>query len=697
MGRLTSLQASNGTRRTKTWNATAGTLDGYNWNVTGKTARGLGWDVRGNLISQSKDGFNSSYVYDQLSRLEYAQEGGNIETLTDSTMPQGSQQRDVGGAKGLDFSNPGANVKLDYYSSSIGVDLSSSQYISKVRLIGVSPRIQPRTVEVYISQDGVNGDWTKLTDTTWLQDETGVTLQLGALHQAQFVKLHMTWDERDQNNQPVDQHTLAGTVGQLLQVWYDVDGQTTSFTYDSLGNRVLENQTRAHSVQTDYTYYPNSSRIQQAGNWEFDYDANGNMTSRGNSGTTDATTGQFDWNQTQGELWLYGYDLKNRLVSVQHGLSGSASLQSVAQYTYDLRDLRVETVKPVATTYTQYDQTGDLLWHDNGAQTRKYIEALGQIWAEVRTTGTNSQVYFHHADHEGSTDVITDSSGNIVWDGDYEAFGAVVRSNGTIRFDASYTGKEFDVDTGLYYFNARWYDPTLGRFITEDPAKSGNNWFAYCDNNPMSFTDPTGLFPVDQVAMMAQGTLPGYSTEQQAQMATAYMTPRTQDTSNSASASTPSPQALLANIQSTIALPQYQPGYPDTNGNTDTTWCNAAANHILVNAGVNTNPVLNNIPGTTTPSIDWTNANSLLSNIGSSPQWGSLTAGQAYNRANLGLPVLAGATGSPGHVGIVAPSSQPFNAALGPMIGQAGTTNGIFPAASSFTQPLSSVHYYYPQ
>jgi RHS repeat-associated protein len=101
--------------------------------------------------------------------------------------------------------------------------------------------------------------------------------------------------------------------------------------------------------------------------------------------------------------------------------------------------------------------------------------------------------YYHSTDHEGSTDVITDSSGNIVWDGDYEAFGSVVRSNGSIRFDASYTGKEFDVDTGLYYFNARWYDPTLGRFISEDPARDGDNWFAYVGNNPMSHIDPNGL------------------------------------------------------------------------------------------------------------------------------------------------------------------------------------------------------------
>jgi hypothetical protein len=45
----------------------------------------------------------------------------------------------------------------------------------------------------------------------------------------------------------------------------------------------------------------------------------------------------------------------------------------------------------------------------------------------------------------------------------------------------------------LYYFNARWYDPTLGRFITEDPARDGGNWFAYCGNNPLNRIDQNGL------------------------------------------------------------------------------------------------------------------------------------------------------------------------------------------------------------
>ena len=48
-------------------------------------------------------------------------------------------------------------------------------------------------------------------------------------------------------------------------------------------------------------------------------------------------------------------------------------------------------------------------------------------------------------------------------------------------------------EEGLYYFNARWYDPQLGRFITEDPIKDGVNWYAYVANNPLIYTDPTGL------------------------------------------------------------------------------------------------------------------------------------------------------------------------------------------------------------
>ena len=57
--------------------------------------------------------------------------------------------------------------------------------------------------------------------------------------------------------------------------------------------------------------------------------------------------------------------------------------------------------------------------------------------------------------------------------------------------EASFTGKQLD-STGLYYFNARYYDPQTGRFLTEDPEKQGTSWYTYCNNNPINNTDPDG-------------------------------------------------------------------------------------------------------------------------------------------------------------------------------------------------------------
>lgn len=529
LGRLTSLSAANGTKRTKSWDQSTGNLTGYNWGVASKTARTMEWDNRGNLASQTKEGKTSNYQYDSLNRLSSTQEGGNFEALTDPSMSRGSQLNDVAGVKPLDFSDPYGTVKLDYFSSSIGVDLINPQSISKMRLLGITARIMPHTVEVYLSDTGDPNTWAKLSDTTWLQDETGVTLQFSRPQDGRFIKLHSTWDERNDDNTPLDKHALEGTNGQLLQVWYLVDGQTTAWTYDSQGNRLIEYQTRGSTTETNYSYYPFTNRIKSAGNWSFNYDANGNLTSRGTNGTWDSATNQFYWDPVHGELWNYVYDLKNRLISAKRGLNGSASLQPTVDYTYDIRNLKVAETKPVPgktpeTRYFQYDQSGDLLYTDNGMATIKYIQALGQTWAETRTLknspyGSQPVTYWHSTDHEGSTNVITDLSGNIVWDGDYEAFGSMVRSNGTLDFTPSYTGKQFDMDTGLYYCNARFYEPTLGRFITEDPARSGGNWYEYGNNNPLRFVDPTGLDAINltyakdnTLTVTQQVQLPGHGT-----------------------------------------------------------------------------------------------------------------------------------------------------------------------------------------
>lgn len=92
----------------------------------------------------------------------------------------------------------------------------------------------------------------------------------------------------------------------------------------------------------------------------------------------------------------------------------------------------------------------------------------------------------------GSTVAETDVNCSTVWGGSCDSlinetcFGHN-ESNGYCL------AKNIDGEVGLFYFNARWYDPELGRFITEDPARDGVNWFVYCSNNPLNRTDPTGL------------------------------------------------------------------------------------------------------------------------------------------------------------------------------------------------------------
>ena len=92
---------------------------------------------------------------------------------------------------------------------------------------------------------------------------------------------------------------------------------------------------------------------------------------------------------------------------------------------------------------------------------------------------------------------MTNSLGVAVSQINYDSFGNPSTGANLTRY--TYTGREFDSDTGLYYYRARWYDPKVGRFISEDPIGFGGgiNQFAYVGNNPQNAKDPTGLYDVD--------------------------------------------------------------------------------------------------------------------------------------------------------------------------------------------------------
>ncbi|NFG61450.1 hypothetical protein FDG75_12890 [Clostridium botulinum] len=101
--------------------------------------------------------------------------------------------------------------------------------------------------------------------------------------------------------------------------------------------------------------------------------------------------------------------------------------------------------------------------------------------------------YYYSVDEQGSTDFITDDSGNVKNEYYYDAFGNVLDLREEIHNRITYTGQQFDGITQQYYLRARFYNPVIGRFTQEDVYRGdGLNLYAYCGNNPVGYYDPSG-------------------------------------------------------------------------------------------------------------------------------------------------------------------------------------------------------------
>lgn len=283
-------------------------------------------------------------------------------------------------------------------------------------------------------------------------------------------------------------------VGRLLTA-QGVYG-SKSYTYDHSGNILLKDQ-----VNYDYENYQvklgTDSENTADTLFTASYDEVGNQKKR--------TVGEGE-NRTN---YSYTYDVLNRLKSVEK--DGSL----VYAYTYDhtgRRVRKIDFINNVSSIYvsgnyeiTQYKDstvyTKNILGQNGLIATVSQSESNGAtVSSEVEGLPTSGILYFHQ-DHIGNTKLTTSAAGIEKSRLTYQPYGQIYEpgTDGPDNFRYKFGGKELDEGANLYYFNARYYDPLTGRFITADTQLGGHPWeadvlnrYAFVLNNPVKNSDPSG-------------------------------------------------------------------------------------------------------------------------------------------------------------------------------------------------------------
>ena len=479
-----------------------------------KTDRVLLYDEAGNvLLTEDRSGRQRRHSYDVLNRLtrsDYLLDGsydlwnyddfgdlvvnGNNEvTYSYSYTPRHelASKTDNRLGKSLAWTyDPVGNVQ-----SKIGYEgtVTSFQYDSTNRLVAMQ---NPSFLHVSYFYDGagrlINRILSNGAKTRYAYDDDHRLVQL---------------DNHSANDTPIQRLSYArDEVGNITQIVDSVAGRTINFEYDAL-YRLISADSSTDTEDRTYTYDAVGNRKTVTANGvTFYYCYNDNNCDDGPQGNRLANV---RINAMSGPLHRqFTYDDSGRvtakrdgdgqdLYTIAYNGKGRARQINAITFDYDPNDYRVRNGGKLHHLQGEHLEAS---YDSSGLLQKRYfrgviIDELVNGYVHHSSNPNDWTNYTFHHDHINSITALTGHSGAIEETNTYDTFGSplIVHISGAAN-DLLFTGREFDPSTGLYYYRARYYDPDIGRFLSEDPLgfEADINFYTYVRNNPVNFNDPSG-------------------------------------------------------------------------------------------------------------------------------------------------------------------------------------------------------------
>ncbi len=464
-------------------------------------------------FSFSPDGLEASRT-NPLGQATFFANDGTMAT-TRITRPEGQMLFTYDGNTRLnrvdDNRNGGSKVTMIAYDS-IGRIASLNHPGNRTVIYGYNGRNQKTsvtapdgTVTTYLYDDG--GRLTRVTTgasvVTFTLDASG---RVGEALTSGGVRSTYTYDSRGR------------TLSMMVRDAANVTLASFIYTRNNMGAKKSRTATDGNSTYS----YDALNRLSGDGVASFSYDAAGNRLDAGSSFS-------IDHRLTNDGTTAYSYDNAGRLLA-----------RGTSAYGYDSQGMLTTFTSPGGSATYGYDFLGRRVARSVGGAALEYVYDGDNAIAEYRGGAFNAHfsfapgrdkplmqrrsgaTYFYHLDPNGNVALITDSAGAVAHRYAYSSFGTITSSIGSFAYTGaglvntySFQGREFDEESGLYAFRARYYDAARGRFLSKDPLLGGLNApqtmhpYAFAVNDPVNASDPTGKSVAVEYSSLI--TLPGFT------------------------------------------------------------------------------------------------------------------------------------------------------------------------------------------